>query len=184
MVIATSFDYLNAKPVSLCKLSKTWGDESWENPANYEVHSLNLKPKTFTISGFSSGGIMTANLFTMFNDNIDGAGIHSGTGPCANAGWSCPLGKKRSYSTKGMKGKPVFFYGGMNDTTVFPILTQMTSAWFRIKGAKVKTEWINEFEHIFPNSVPQHGKYNPPLSCSIRNEEAGSAVQSCGYNMA
>lgn len=32
--------------------------------------------------------------------------------------------------------------------------------------------------------MPQSGKYNPPLSCSVRDEEKSSAVQSCGYNMA
>lgn len=145
VVLATSLESIVAEKVNLSELSKVWGAISWESWDNFKEHDLKLKAKSFTISGFSSGAIMTTNLFTMFNENIDGAGIHSGSGPCATTGWACPLGKKRSYSTKGFRNKPVFFYGGMNDTTVFPILTQITSVWFRLKGARVKTEWINEF---------------------------------------
>lgn len=126
---------------------------------------------------------MTSNLFTMFSNNIDGAAIMAGSGPCANAGLTCPLGKRDQYNTDGIKRKPVFFYSGVNDTTVFHLFSEITSLWFQLRGAYVKRYWVSDFQHIFPNSVASNFQYNPPLSCAIRNE-IYSAVQNCGQNMA
>ena len=46
---------------------------------------MNLLPPTaVTVSGFSSGGMMTANMLAMFSGNISGGAIISGFGPCAS----------------------------------------------------------------------------------------------------
>ena len=120
----------------------------------------------------------------MFNDNIDGAIINSGSGPCANTGFSCSDEKNvTTYSTKGMLGKPMFFYSGVNDSVVLNDHVVITSEWFKNQGANIARQWVSDFLHIFPNSVRSNTKYNPPLSCGTRNESY-SAVQNCGYNMA
>jgi len=63
---------------------------------------------------------MTANLFAMFNDQIDGVGINAGHGPCASASINCSesIDYKAVYNTKGIEDKPVFLYSGVNDSVV------------------------------------------------------------------
>lgn len=75
-----------AAPLELCELSRTWGDKAYERGENCGQVDLKLIASSFTVSGFSSGGYLTANLFAMFADSIDGVGINAGHGPCATAG--------------------------------------------------------------------------------------------------
>jgi len=51
----------------------------------------------------------------MFNENIDGAGIHSGSGPCATTGWTCTNKSLAnvSYPTTGLKKMPIYVYSGI-----------------------------------------------------------------------
>lgn len=118
---------------------------------------------------------MSANFFAMFNENVDGAAIHSGAGPCAVGGLTCPSSKLPSYTSKGIRDKPVFFYSGINDTVVKHAAVEITSLWFKLKGADVKHEWYHEFKHIFPQAVPSN-EHNPVLSCAEREEEKSTAA--------
>lgn len=78
LISAASCSEINVK-----KLSKEWGNTDFEKQ-DYSKEQFNLNASLFTISGFSSGGSLAANLMDMFNENIDGAGILSGYGPCAS----------------------------------------------------------------------------------------------------
>jgi len=68
----------------------------------------------------------------MFNENIDGAGIHSGSGPCATTGFSCQdkTIANVSYSTKGLKNKPIYVYSGVADDVVPNQFVRTTADWF------------------------------------------------------
>jgi hypothetical protein len=151
---------------------------------------LNLSANKFTIGGYSGGGFMTSNLFTMFNDNIDGAAIMIGSGPCANEGidmhgdkvlndWLSCTNRGKKYSTKGIKGKPVFMYAGTKDITIPIEKSKKTANFFGSMGANMTKRWIADFTHIIPNNVQSSDKYNPPVSCA---KAVGTGQ--CGYNMA
>lgn len=146
---------------------------------------LNLTASNFVISGFSSGAYMTTNLFAMFNDNINGTGIHSGSGPCATQGIACTNRSQQvmEYPTDGYRNKPTFFYSGTKDNIVLHNWTTIPSDYYENLNANVGRLWVDSFVHIFPNSLPPHEQYNPPLACHIRNENY-SAVQNCGLNLA
>ena len=173
-----------AGKIGLKTLSKEWKDsQAYTKPLDFTDTALNLEATSFTIGGWSSGGYMTANLFTMFSDSIDGAAINSGSGPCANTGYSCKEEKIINYPTAGMKNKPVFFYSGVKDPLVLHEYSKITSEWFEMQGIQIKRRWINDFVHTFPNSVTSNLEMNPPFSCGMRNPKTGG-VQNCGYNMA
>ena len=127
-----------AGKVGLSALSKEWKDRhAYTKPLNFTDTLLNLQATSFTVGGFSSGGYMTANLFTMFSDSIDGAAINSGSGPCANTGYACMGVEIIQYPTAGMKNKPVFFYSGVKDDVVLHEYTKITSEWFEMQGIKI-----------------------------------------------
>ena len=178
---------VSSKTVELCELSKEWGDRAYEKNetcSQVELNDLNLEAASFTIGGFSSGGILSTNLFTMFNDNIDGAIINSALGSCANFGAFCdnetiPV----NYTMTGMKGKPMFFYSGVKDPVVNHTWSVQTSNIFEEQGVNIRRRWVRDFLHIFPNSVTSNFRFNPLTSCGIKNEQY-SAVQNCGWNMA
>ena len=44
--------------------------------------------------------------------------------------------------------------------------------------------WIDDFEHIYPNSLPVNDQYNPQQSCAIKNFTYYGSLNNCGYNMA
>ena len=178
------FSLTQAGKVGLNTLSKEWKDRhAYTKPLDFTETILNLEATSFTIGGFSSGGYMTSNLFTMFSDSIDGAAINSGSGPCANTGYACKDEKIVNYSTEGMKDKPVFFYSGVKDPVVLHEHTKITSEWFEMQGVQIKRRWIYDFMHIFPNSVTSNLEKNPPFSCGMVNDNTG-AVHNCGYNLA
>ena len=145
------------------------------------------------MGGSSHGSYLASNLFTMFNDNIDGANFQIGSGPCANeavgeqdVGWLFHCNRREDgykFSTSGMKGKDVYIFGGMNDTIVDHRLTAAQVDYFKSQGANVKSEFIHEFGHVFPNSVQSDDFYNPPRSCAPRFDFDAGIVQ-CGYNLA
>lgn len=74
--------YATCSELNVKLLSKDWGNTDFEKE-DYTKHQFNLNVSLFTISGFSSGGYVAANLMDMYNENIDGLGILSGDGPCA-----------------------------------------------------------------------------------------------------
>lgn len=136
------------------------------------------------MSGFSHGGFMTANLFSMFNDNIEGAAINAGFGPCATAGLSCEVrSDPRPFNTSGIKGKPVFVYSGVNDSVVYHNMTTATADFFESLGANVSRRYIHDFFHVLPNSVQGSDQFNPPSSCARKNA-VDMGNQNCGYNLA
>jgi hypothetical protein len=152
---------------------------------------LKLKANKFTVGGFSHGAYMASNIFTMFNDNIDGLSANIGSGPCANVAigemqvghiFSCTKFDKK-YSTVGVKGKPVFIYGGVNDTIVPINLSKQTADYFESLGANVKRIWIHDFGHMLPNNVQSNDFYNPPASCAPKFDFDWGVPQ-CGFNMA
>ena len=71
------------------KMGTNFTDTYMELP--YEDLVVDLVPKTFTLSGLSSGSFTTANILAMFNTHkqIDGAAMVIGGGPCATRGY-CP----------------------------------------------------------------------------------------------
>ena len=57
---------VNAAHLRVKKLpDNDWNDVYWEQ--DYEDLHLDLRAKSFTISGLSSGGFTTANILAMFN---------------------------------------------------------------------------------------------------------------------
>ena len=65
----------------------------------------------------------------MFSNNIDGAAINAGSGPCATAHISCPFSSAK-FPTSGIKGKPVYIYSGGLDFIVPQQLVSRTADWF------------------------------------------------------
>jgi len=122
----------------------------------------------------------------MFNDNIDGAIIMAGIGPCANNGSICqnetiPV----NYTMTGVNDKPMFFYSGAKDPVVLHEWALGSADYFELQGANVKRRWVRDFLHVLPNSVTSNFKYNPPLSCGKRLDDSPySGVHNCGWNMA
>lgn len=83
-------------------------------------NKVKLQTSHVTMSGFSSGGFMTANMLAMFNKKVNGGAIIGAGGPCATHG-QCHLEKSNTndqYDTSGLSGKPVYVWGGTLDTTV------------------------------------------------------------------
>lgn len=161
---ATFLTSASCAEIELCELSREWGDKAYEDKSRCKNINLNLEANFFTMSGFSSGGYMTANLMGMFNENIDGVAVNAGFGPCATMGFGCVDSEKHiiKYPTKGIKGKPMFFYSGKKDNVIAHHLPVKAAKWYESMGAKVQRRWIGDFLHIFPNSVPSNTKYNPP----------------------
>lgn len=114
-----AFSIVSGGVLRLKELGKEWNDISYKTK-DYTNHTVNISASSFTISGFSSGGYQTANLLAMFNENIDGAGIHSGSGPCATTGWTCTNKSLAnvSYPTTGLKKMPIYVYSGIQDDVV------------------------------------------------------------------
>lgn len=182
---AIAINFVNSAPIELCDLSREWGDKAYEDKNRCNIVDLDLKADFFTMSGFSSGGYMTANLMGMYNENIDGVAVNAGFGPCATMGFGCVKSEKHiiKYPTDGIKGKPMFFYSGKQDNVIPHHLPVQAAKWYESMGAKVQRRWIGDFLHIFPNSVPSNTKYNPPQTCGSHDPRWSSA-QNCGYNMA
>jgi hypothetical protein len=68
IVVAMLLGMVLSAPLELCEVSKVWGEASYLNKENCQTRNLNLNATSFTMSGFSHGGFMTANLFAMFNE--------------------------------------------------------------------------------------------------------------------
>lgn len=95
----------------------------------------------------------------MFNDNLNGAGIFSGGGPCAepsidSSSKFCDELKPtdKGYPTTGYKDKPMYHYHGFEDSTVKFGDGKINSEWSITQKADVKTDFIEGFEHTFPVS--------------------------------
>jgi len=91
-----------------------------------------LNASTFTISGFSSGAILSSNLMAMYNDNIDGVGVLAGAGPCASRslpGFCDDAPPLQNYSTVGYKDTPMYHYHGLADGTVKPEDGKANADW-------------------------------------------------------
>jgi predicted esterase len=133
-----------AQPASLNikQLSNDWSDVSYKDQ-EYQTRDFNLQPKSFTLSGFSSGAFLTTSLFSLFHENIDGIAVLSGGGPIHNFNESADF-----------ENKPAYFYTGTSDDIVFQEeISLPSSVIFKNFGANVKTNWIEGFEHVFPNDV-------------------------------
>ena len=128
------------------------------------------------MSGFSSGALLTSTLFTMFNDALDGVAFNAGAAYADNI-------TQFNYSLSGVKGKPVFFYTGSNDSLVPVSVQNETANKFESLGADVKRVWIHDFMHVFPNNVQTNRQFNQPSSCAVPAHNYNGA-QNCGYNMA
>ena len=63
-------------------LNNDWNDDSYLDQ-DYQHFNKTLRANKLTVSGFSSGAILTTNLFAMFNQFIDGIAVLAGIGPCA-----------------------------------------------------------------------------------------------------
>ena len=104
--------------------SVEWGDVTYKQN-QYKELDFTLNASSFTVSGFSSGAFLSSNLMAMFNDHLNGAGIFSGGGPCAEPS-NDPDAKfcdelkpeDKGYPTIGYKDKPMYHYHGFEDSTV------------------------------------------------------------------
>jgi predicted esterase len=86
---------------------------------------------------------LTTSLFSLFHENIDGIAVLSGGGPFHN------LNKSADFDDK-----PAYFYTGTSDDIVLQEeISLPSSLTFKYFGANVKTNWIEGFEHVFPNDV-------------------------------
>ena len=98
------------------EMSKEWGNIDFKSEP-YRSETFTLNASSFTISGFSSGAFLSSNLMAMFNENIDGAGIFAGGGPCAarekdpNATICDALpAEGEDYPTSGYEDTPMYHY--------------------------------------------------------------------------
>ena len=157
-------------------LNNDWNDDSYLDQ-DYQVFNKTLRANKFTVSGFSSGAILTTNLFAMFNQYIDGIAVLAGIGPCATRQedftemLDIPLDdqldisicqeKSEHFPTDGYLGKPAYFYSGTKDKIVPHEFTKSSAEWHKEMGVNLKTNWIDEFEHVYPNDIPGHLYNNP-----------------------
>jgi hypothetical protein len=121
LIVGQSKASLRLKP-----LNNDWNDDSYKSEEYFDFNHT-LSSSKFTLSGFSSGAILTTNLFAMFNQHIDGVAVLAGLGPCAtrhyNIGELIPFmsscqDQQDVYPTDGYAGSPVYFYTGKDDSIV------------------------------------------------------------------
>lgn len=120
----------------------------------YNQTELTYSVNSLTISGFSTGGFMAANLAAMFNQQIDGAGLFSGGGPCAQAKQFCK--RKESgqwYTHSGLVDMPTVVYHGTLDEVVDFGNASVTADWFEGKEADVQRLFIDDFLHVVPSNI-------------------------------
>ena len=65
---------------------------------NWSQKNFNLRTSQVTVSGFSSGGFMTANFLALFNKKVRGGAIIAAGGPTAAVGAEID---KRWYGIRG-----------------------------------------------------------------------------------
>ena len=136
----------------------------------YTPLTLQHTAASLTISGFSTGGFMTANLVSMFNQQIDGAAIFAGGGPCASANHFCkrkPSGE--FYSTSGLLSMPILVYHGTQDEVVDFVNATVASDWFENEGARVQRVFIDDFIHVMPSNIAPNPIHSPYESCAHRD---------------
>ena len=157
--------------LALKELNSDWSDTSYLDE-EYFFESFDLKSKSLTVSGFSSGALLTTNMFAWFNQRIDSIAVLAGTGPCttrqelggtlADYGWFCE-GPGVSYPTDGYNGKSVFFFTGDYDPDID---SKKSAEWHKSMGMNVKTHWKSGFNHTFANDIPGHEDFNPKIDCA------------------
>ena len=150
-------------------VSHLWDDQRYLSK-KWKKDKVKLNPKNLvkvTISGFSSGGALTANLLAMYNDVLDGGAILAGFGPCASykSDPYCKTGEKKIYDQKGLWQNKVFIYGGKLDDIVKIRSVKHMTRWFMHRGSTVET-WYPNFGHVYPNTLPINDQYNPLESCT------------------
>ena len=121
ILLIASFSIDTASATTTLKV-KHINDVDWtpESDLDYKDKEFNLTASSLMLSGFSSGGFLAVNLFTMFSANIHALGLFASAGPCANRGHFChnETGEPQQYSTEGFAGTPVFIYSGTMDERV------------------------------------------------------------------
>lgn len=138
------------------------------------------------LSGFSSGGFLALNFFTMFSVNIHSLGLFASAGPCANRGDFCydEAGETMQYPVDGFADTPVYIYSGTMDKIVPNKNVSETAEWLEGHGLNVERAFIDDFVHLMPNSLPPGKPFTKPRSCGIYPEGDQLKTANCGFNLA
>lgn len=88
-----------------------------------------------------------------------------------------------------IKGKPIYIYHGKKDS-IYPFenTTETTLEFFKRSSAKIETNFVSDFDYVFPNALPAQDPYNPEGSCDATNFRQGEPIKGanakCGYDLA
>ena len=93
--------------------------------------------------------------------------------------------KSDHFPTDGYQGKPAYFYSGTKDKIVPHEFTKSSAEWHKEMGVDLKTNWIDEFEHVYPNDIPGHLYNNPQNSCESNFlTPLYGGLNNCDYDLA
>lgn len=138
-----------------------------------------LKITETSVSGFSSGAILTANMMSLDPQTFKAAAILAGMMPPQR--W----GKFDS----ALNGKKIFIYQGSSDPYFNQETLNKTAQYFVDSGANVTTKFIHDFHHVMPNALPVNEEFNKEKSCGTIDdvffgENNSSMSRNCGFNLA
>lgn len=139
---------------------------------------------------------MSTNMFSLYKDKMNGMAVLAGSGPCThfdapevcfdvNSTYQIEPSIEDGDSDNGYKGKPIYFYSGINDTTVLHSAVVDSSNYHVEMEANVRNNYIDGYEHIFPNDIAGHLDMNPEWPCSDKSQrEHGTGSNYCKVDMA
>lgn len=135
----------------------------------------------------------TANWIRLAPDYFDGAAIFAGSVHPSEMGKEGPDGS--------FDDKPLFIYQGTNDVGFEKTLAP-TVKFFKSTGANMEVQNIRDFDHVFPNNLPEHDVYNKFTTCANGGKDLDkkyvvgknkrlqlldktlNGEKNCGYNLA
>ena len=99
-------------------------------------------------------------MIVMFNEQLAGAAMIKGGGPCALRGW-CFWPGDHQYNTEALQYLPIYMLGGDLDDIVLVREIHTAEKWFQSKGAEnVYAEYEETGGHEYPNEWPQFADEN------------------------